>query len=141
MNFQTRCFDFGRTKTSYVGGCGWVKVLFIYECTQGLVWLDSGVLLHGRDGFLELAISAAASQGGVLSDKTSGDLLRWTHPSTFEFFDSRFGFKKYGNFSLSMNLSLPQSEDANLILLVLPWEPQGFLSTARGRSVQLQRCL
>jgi hypothetical protein len=62
---------------------------------QGLVWLDSGVLLAGpRDNFLERALAAASAQGGVLSDKTSGDLLQWTHPATFEYFDKRLGFRQ-----------------------------------------------
>jgi len=43
---------------------------------------------------LERAIAAAAAQGGVFSDKTSGDLLKWAHPGTFEYFDKHFGFRQ-----------------------------------------------
>jgi hypothetical protein len=71
-----------------------LKDVFMSAC-QGLVWLDSGILLLGPgNNFLERAIAAAAAQGGVFSDKTSGDLLKWTHPGTFEYFDKHFGFRQ-----------------------------------------------
>jgi len=63
--------------------------------SEGLVWLDSGVLLlDGRNFFLERAVAVAAAQGGVMSDKTRGPMKRWVHNAMFDYFERTYGFKK-----------------------------------------------
>jgi hypothetical protein len=43
----------------------------------------------GKDGFLELALSVAEGQGGVLSDKTARELTEFTHQGMVRSFGLR----------------------------------------------------
>mmetsp|Transcript_46559 Transcript_46559/g.105204 ORF Transcript_46559/g.105204 Transcript_46559/m.105204 type:complete len:295 (-) Transcript_46559:253-1137(-) len=68
---------------------------------EGLVWLDSQVALAGppsaagvAGGFPERAVAAAAAQGGVLSDKTSGTVEKWVHEKMFIHFERQLGFRR-----------------------------------------------
>jgi hypothetical protein len=67
---------------------------------MGLVWLDTAVGFAGPSpasaqfDFLERALDTAARHGGVLSDRTQGELGKWTHTAMFRYFDKSYGWSQ-----------------------------------------------
>lgn len=86
-------------------GCYAWKPLIIRELRSegrgGIIWMDTAVGFQGpspataRLDFLERALETAERfSGGVLSDRTQGELSRWTHPATFSYFEKTYGWSR-----------------------------------------------